>query len=298
MNNIYLAKYASAVENALKLKPVTNEFGDVEKLRADGYIELPTDASILSKYNLFRAYMDIIETEKSEGVLAFNTSATLPAFIDENSQAFIEDNNTVETRYRAYKLGLITKVKLSTINDIRINMTDYLKKSLSKRYGKAEENVILNGTGVKEPLGLLNQDLGCVSAPDVTYDSVIDLFFSLNKDYRDEAVFVTNDETALKLRQLKDGSGQYLWNNADGTILGKKVLISNYMTTPSKPILFGNFTYITFLLRERIHVKVLRELYSGEGEVGYASKERLDFKLTEENAVKVLILDGEAESQE
>ncbi|MBQ9448701.1 MAG: phage major capsid protein [Acholeplasmatales bacterium] len=297
MSNIYLTKYASAVENALKLKPQSSDFVEVDKLRTDGYIELPIDATILSKYNLFRDYMDIIETDKSEGILAFNSSTTLPSFIDENNQAFIEDNNTIETKYKAYKLGLLTKVKLSTVNDIKINMTDYLKKTLSKRYGKAEENVILNGTGVKEPLGLLNYDLGCVSALDITYDSVIDLFFSLNKDYRDEAVFITNDETALKLRKLKDGSGQYLWNTADNTILGKKVLISNYMTTPSKPILFGNFTYITFLLRERIHVKVLSELYAENGEVGYASKERLDFKLTEDNAVKVLILDNEEESQ-
>ena len=38
-----------------------------------------------------------------------------------------------------------------------------------------------------------------------------------------------NDETALKLRTLKDSSGNYLWNHSDGTIMGKRVYISNYM---------------------------------------------------------------------
>ena len=84
MSNIYLTKYASAVENALKLKPQSSDFVEVDKLRTDGYIELPIDATILSKYNLFRDYMDIIETDKSEGILAFNSSTTLPSFIDEN----------------------------------------------------------------------------------------------------------------------------------------------------------------------------------------------------------------------
>ena len=297
MNNIYLSKYASAVENALKLKPTDDVYGDIEKLRADGYIELPIDASILDKNNLFRKYMNLVETDTANGVLTLNTSTSLPVVIDEDTQAYIEDESTAEFRYKAYKLGLIVKVKGSTVNDLKINMTDYLKKTLSKRYGKAEEKLILNGTGVKEPLGLLNYDLGCVSVNEITYDSVIDLFFSLDKDYRDEAIFITSDETALILRKLKDDSGNYLWNNADSTILGKKVVISNYMTNPSKPLLFGNFTYLTFLLRERIAVKVLKELYLENGDIGYASKERLDFKLTETNACKVLILESEENNQ-
>ena len=298
MNNIYLSKYASAVENALKLKPTNDTYGDIEKLREDGYIELPIDTSILDKYNLFRKYMNLVETDTAEGVVTINTSTSIPEVIDEDKQAFIEDESTAELRYKAYKLGLIVKVKGSTVNDLKINMTDYLKKTLSKRYGKAEEKLILNGTGVKEPLGIINYDLGCVSVNDITYDSIIDLFFSLDKDYRDEAIFITNDETALKLRKLKDDSGNYLWNNADSTILGKKVIVSNYMTNPNKPLLFGNFTYLTFLLRERISVKVLKELYLENGDIGYASKERLDFKLTDSNACKVLILESEDESQE
>lgn len=32
-----------------------------------------------------------------------------------------------------------------------------------------------------------------------------------------------NDKTALVLRTLKDKDGNYLWNQADNTILGKEV---------------------------------------------------------------------------
>lgn len=296
--NIYLSKYASAVENALKLKDTSIDVVDVERLRTDGYIELPIDDSILKKYNLFRNYMNLVETDNSNGVLALNNSTTIPSIINENEQAFIEDENTVESRYKAYKLGLITKVKGSTVSDLKINMTEYLKKDLSKKYGKAEENIIINGTGVNEPLGIINYDLGCVSTLNITYDSVIDLFFSLDKDYRDEAIFITNDETALELRKLKNESGNYLWNESNDTILGKKVIISNYMVKSSKPIIFGNFTYLTFLLREKILVKVLKELYIENGDIGYASKERLDFKLTQPDAVRVLVLDSSEESED
>ena len=66
-------------------------------------------------------------------------------------------------------------------------MTEHLRKKLSKKYGKAEEKLILNGTGTNEPLGLLNYDLGGVNASSVTYDSVIDLFFSLFTEYEHSA---------------------------------------------------------------------------------------------------------------
>ena len=46
---------------------------------------------------------------------------------------------------------------------------------------------------------------------------VIKLYFSLDKKYRRKAVRVMNDDTALKLRTLKDSSGAYLWNHADNT---------------------------------------------------------------------------------
>ena len=108
-----------------------------------------------------RKYMNLVETDTADGVLTINTSASLPVVVDEDNKAFVEDESTAELRYKAYKLGLIVKVKGSTVNDLKINMTDYLRKNLSKRYGKAEEKLILNGTGVKEPLGLLNYDLGC-----------------------------------------------------------------------------------------------------------------------------------------
>ena len=290
MNNIYLSKYASAVENALKLKDISDDFVDVDKIKADGYIELPMDDEILKKYNSFRNYMELLYTEKFDGVIAFNSSPTIPSFVAENGPVFVEDNATTTEKYRAYKLALITKVKTSVISDIRINMTDYLKKNLAKRYGKAEENAIINGNGVNEPLGLLNYDLEGIESNAITYDAVIDLFFSLDKDYRDEAVFITSDKTALTLRKLKDEAGNYLWNEATDTILGKKIIISNYMTDEAKPLLFGNFTYLTFLIREKINIKVLKELYMDNNDIGYASKERIDFKLTDLKAVKVLTI--------
>lgn len=80
----------------------------------------------------------------------------------------------------------------------------------------------------------------------LTYDDVIALYFSVEKEYRRNGVWLMNDGTALALRKLKDADGNYLWNQANDTILGKQVIISEYMPdieVGTKPIAFGDFSY-------------------------------------------------------
>ncbi len=75
----------------------------------------------------------------------------------------------------------------------------------------------------------------------MTYDDVISLYFSVDKEYRRNGIWLMNDKTALVLRKLKDNDGNYLWNQANDTILGKQVIISEYMPdieTGTKPIAF------------------------------------------------------------
>lgn len=75
---------------------------------------------------------------------------------------------------------------------------------------------------------------------------MIRLFFSVKPEYRDHGVWVMNDATALVLRTMKDKNGNYLWNQANDTILGKPVKISNAMPdigSVSKSIAFGDFSY-------------------------------------------------------
>ena len=69
-----------------------------------------------------------------------------------------------------------------------------------------------------------------------------------------------NDETVLLLRKLKDSDGNYLWNQANDTILSKPVVISNYMpssVSSATPIAFGDLSYYWMLERQPLTVKVL-----------------------------------------
>lgn len=116
-------------------------------------------------------------------------------------------------------------------------------------FTKAEDNGFLNGTGIDMPTGILSPTNGVeigASTKSLSYDDLIKLYLSIKPKYRKNGTWLMNDDTALALRTLKDISGAYLWNNENNTILGKPVVISEYMPGAEKgttPVLFGDFHY-------------------------------------------------------
>ncbi len=138
------------------------------------------------------------------------------------------DEKTIES----YKLASIVTLDEDFVNDVGFDIEKYLTQKLGKSFGKAEDNAFINGTGADEPTGILHHTGGAKTALTVetlTYDDVISLYFSVDKEYRKNGIWLMNDKTALALRKLKDNDGNYLWNQANDTILGKQVIISEYM---------------------------------------------------------------------
>ena len=150
------------------------------------------------------------------------------------------------------------------------------------------------GTGADEPTGILHHTDGAKTALTVetlTYDDVISLYFSVDKEYRKNGIWLMNDKTALALRKLKDNDGNYLWNQANDTILGKQVIISEYMPdieTGTKPIAFGDFSYYWIVGRKPVTVRTLLEKFVLYDQIGYLAFEYLDGKLVRNEAIKVI----------
>ena len=104
-----------------------------------------------------------------------------------------------------------------------------------------------------------------------------------------------NDETAFTLRRVKDADGNYIWNHNNDTILGKEVLISEYMpnaTAGASPVAFGDFSYYTIVDRDHTSVKTLREKFAMNSQIGYLGVEFFDGKLVRPEAVKLLKIEG------
>ena len=193
-----------------------------------------------------------------------------------------------------HKLAIVVKMDDSFLHDNKYSLESYIIERFAGNFARAEEDGFINGNGITEPAGILHATAGAetgVTADGLTYDSVIDLFFSVDKDYRKKGIWLMNDSTALTLRKLKDGAGNPLWNHSNDTILGKPVYISNYMPDADdgeKAIAFGDFRYYWVVDRTNINIQVLREKFFETMQIGYLASERLDGKLIRSDAIKVL----------
>lgn len=193
----------------------------------------------------------------------------------------------------AHKLAIITALETDFISDLGFDLEQYLVGQFSKRFGRAEENAFVNGNGVEQPHGVLTDaETGVMVSGSIGFDDVLALYFSVDKQYRSDGAWLMNDETALKLKTLKDQNGQYLWNQNSDTVLGKPVHISEFMSTDGKPIAFGDFSYYTVIDRIPLSVRTLYEKFALEQKTGYLGVEHLDGMLIRPEAVKVLTVNA------
>ncbi len=113
---------------------------------------------------------------------------------------------------------------------------------------------------------------------------------------------MVNDQTLSAIRKLKDSNGAYLWQPSltmgePDRLLGYPVYTSAYVPTiaAGKAVMaFGDYKYYNIGDRGNRSFAELRELFAGNGMVGFVAKERVDGKLVLPEAVKVLKMKGTA----
>ena len=283
--------YKEAFSHMLTNKMTTEDYS-ILNLANEAYPAMPSvDSKLddtLAKYNPFRKVASIFNIE-GEGSIVVTTANGIATIVDEAGALPESSDESKEMRFSSYKIGSLAKLKLAFINDRNFNVEDYLSTKFAKRFGIAEENLIVNGTGNKEPLGIMNSGIAKSTASALTYDEVVKLFFSLDKDLRVNATWMMSDEMAMKLRSVKDSNGYPLFNGE--RIFNKEVMIINSLD--ENTILFGDFSYLYILIRKPLGVRVLTEKYIATGDYGYAGIERIDAKITDINAIKALVIHTE-----
>ena len=283
--------YKEAFSHMLTNKMTTEDYS-ILNLANEAYPAMPSvDSKLddtLTKYNPFRKIASIFNIE-GEGSIVVTTANGIATIVDEAGALPESSDESKEIRFSSYKIGSLAKLKLAFINDRNFNVEDYLSTKFAKRFGITDENLIVNGTGNKEPLGIMNSGIAKSTASALTYDEVVKLFFSLDKDLRVNATWMMSDEMAMKLRSVKDSNGYPLFNG--DSIFNKEVIIVNSLD--DNTILFGDFSYLYILIRKPLNVRVLTEKYIATGDYGYAGIERIDAKITDINAIKALVIHTE-----
>lgn len=273
---------------------------DARNANSGGYM-LPDDSdskyeSAIKEKSVFRGIASVMS--KFGGptdVFAYDSTVTAD-FVPEYGDIDVSDIADDFTRLTVHnnKLATIMRASAEFARDAAFDLEGYLVKALSQAFAEAEDGAFVNGTGEDEPTGILDDTAGAetgVTVSAVTFDSVIDLFFSVDKKYRKNAVWLVNDNTALALRKLKDNDGNYLWNHTNDTILGKPVMICNDMPDAdagNKCVAFGDFSFYWIIKRSPVFIRTLNEVFALNNQIGYLGYEFVDGLLIRPDAIKVL----------
>ena len=256
---------------------------------------------ILTEENVMRTLGTNITTS---GEHKINIAATKPAaaWIEEGGTLTFGDATFDQIILDAHKLHVAIKVTEELLYDNAFNLENYILTQFGKALSNAEEDAFINGTCVGQPLGILAETGGAqvgvtsASSTKVTADEIINLVYSLKRPYRKNAVFLANDVCVAELRKLKDNNGQYLWQPSlqagePDRVLGYKIYTSPYFPVPTAggtAVAFGDFSYYNIGDRGTRSFAELKELFAGNGMIGFVAKERVDGKLVLPEAIKLL----------
>ena len=301
LSHIKSADYDTHLWNALRGKAGHKEYLTNGIDAASGaFILTPKSqdkfVAALQKESLFRALATDIRLYDYDYRIKTVTGNDMAAWVPEGGSIPVQDGiaDFGDITLKSQKLAVFLKLEEGLISDPSFNIEDYLVKRLAKNFGRAEDYGFITGTGEHMPTGILADEGGAevgATTSQLTYDDVVKLFFAVKPEYRKNGTWIMNDETALALRSVKDDSGNYIWNHANDTILGKKVCISEFMPNAgsgNKPIAFGDLSYYWIVGRSPVSVRPLVEQFAMVDCVGYLAYEFLDGKLIRPEAIKVM----------
>ena len=263
---------------------------------------------VLNEENIMRSLATKITTS---GEHKINIASTKPAaaWIEEGEALTFGDATFDQIMMDAYKLHVAIKVTEELLYDAAFNLEGYIIDQFGKALANAEEDAFLNGDGKGKPMGVFDTTNGgqyntTTSTANISADDIINLVYTLKRPYRKSAAFITNDKTLASLRKLKDNNGAYLWQPSltagePDRLFGYAVYTSQFAPEASAgkaAMAFGDFSYYNIGDRGSRSMQELKELFAGNGMVGYVMKERVDGRLILPEAVQILKMKGTASS--
>lgn len=252
----------------------------------------------LAKAGVFRQIATVVHSENGDSKIWTFDSDDAAEWTGDGAldvRAAVED--FIPYSIVAHRLAAIVRLGNEFSGDLKFDIEDYLTTVFAKKFSKAEDAAFIGGDGDDKPVGILHTENGAeigatsASTDSISFDELTRLYFSVKPEYRSNAVWLMNDETAQTLRMLKDAAGNFLWRGSPESLMGRPVVVSNAMPSiapGAKPVAFGDFSYYWIVIRSPLTVRPLNELFAARSQSGYLGNEVLDGRLIRPEAVKAL----------
>jgi len=216
-----------------------------------------------------------------------------------------------QIRIPVHTAMLSLPVTQDLIEDANFDLLGWVSGKFSETRDLLVDNMILNGSGIGQPSGILMNPGGTAqpavistgSNGAVTADKLIETGFALPPQYDDSAVWVfEKTATGRQIAQLKDSSNRYMWGmGVDDSglrvgvkgrdLLGYPVLMNQFMPTPatgSNSIIFGDLKGYYMVNRVGLSIQVLRELYAETNQVLVLGRVRFGGQVAEDWRLRVV----------
>lgn len=200
----------------------------------------------------------------------------------------------------------LAKVGEDELDDSDVNIEAFIRDSFARACAEAEDTGFTVGTGhaAHQPVGFMTAGGGvptvaAAGAAAITTDDLKKLIYATPAQYRRNGRFAIPSGTELAISLLKDGNNQYIWQpNAQAgrpnSLFGYAVENQEDMAAiaaSARVAAFGDFNAgYRIYDRQGMTVKVLTELYSEDGMIGWKIRKRVGGDVVRPQALRILTM--------
>ena len=175
----------------------------------------------------------------------------------------------------------------------------YVRDRMAYKFAVPEERAFISGAGdAQQPMGLLSAAAGLpryttLAAGVIDGDDIINWIYGLNGAYArsPKAVILCNRSFIRKVRQMKDGNGNYIWQpglqvGSPNTILDRRYVDSDLFptgldandawTSGADVAVWGDFAHYWIVDALGMEMQRLVELYAESNQTGYIGRKECD----------------------
>jgi HK97 family phage major capsid protein len=223
---------------------------------------------------------DSISIPKHLGGSSTQTSSLAVQWMSENGNATEDTNleNWGSVEIRAHRGGFIVAASRSLIEDSAFDLEGWIVEQIADTYAATVDNVIINGSGVGRPFGILTRVttgnpnvVGTTNIGNpIAASSLVGLLGTIDEQYAQNASFVMERATYFsQIASLKDSVGAFYFgtnSTVDGgatrrvesTLLGYPNLLTDHMPSlggANNVVIFGDLR-LGYTLVERVGLSI------------------------------------------
>ncbi len=200
------------------------------------------------------------------------------------------------------------------LQDSALDLETWLGSEVEFEFARQEGIAFLGGDGVNKPFGILTYVTGAANAAkhpwgaievvsagppgnttSVTGDAIIDTAYALPAEYEANAKWFMNRQSLGKIRKLKDGQGNYLWQPSFQIGQPQTLNGAPVVDLPGMPVmaanaismLFGDMRQ-TYLIVDRIGISVLRDPFTNKPFIHFYTTKRVGGGVINPDAMKAV----------